>query len=178
MWLIYALGLIEPDGYTDGTGGSVVFWRLIRVEGEKANSRGTRSEMHLEQVQQQTPLMPWIDCSDTYLASVFTAWDIHRDHCAQILYWKDNGEGLGTRSILQVRYGEWNHAVELGRFVALVGACFLGLNCSGSHGEAWGDGAVISAVLPAGIYFFEPFGWYSRKVSGPKVARVDEGYYG
>lgn len=162
MWTDPELtGLFEPDGYTDGTGGSIDYWQFIR---DNEGSPNSSSEIHLEQITGDTPMEPVIDCSDAYLASTFTAWDVRRDHCAQVLYWKDSGIGLGTRSILQVRYGKWNCAVELGRLVALVGACFLGLNCSGGYGEAWGDGAAISAVLPATVYFFEPFGWINRKV--------------
>lgn len=160
----YPIGLVEPDGYTDGTGGSIVYWQFIR---DSEGSHSTNYEMHLAQATGETPMEPGIDCSDTYLASAFTAWDVLRDHCAQVQYWKDNGMGLGTHSILQVRYGEWNCIVELGRLVALVGACFLGLNCSGGYGDTWGDGAAISAILPATVYFFEPFGWINRKVRVP-----------
>lgn len=150
---------VELDGYTDGTGGSIVYWRLVREGGSPS-----ACNVHLEKVETQIPTESRLDFSDKYLASAHTAWDVHRDRCVQVLYWKNNRFGLGTR-VLQVKYGEWGHHVELGLFVSLVGTCFSALNCTGGYGDASGDGAAISAVFPATVYFFEPFGWgANRKV--------------
>lgn len=130
-------------------------------EGGSSSSCG----VHLEQVETQIPTGSRLDFSDKYLASAHTAWDVQRDRCVQVLYWKNSGLGIGTRTILQVKYGDWSHHVELGLFVSLVGTCFSALNCTGGYGDASGDGAAISAVFPATVYFFEPFGWgTNRKV--------------
>lgn len=145
------------DGYTDGTAGCLSYWRIVKEDEDERCLHG--SKVHLEQVEQETPVDPGIDSSDKSLTSVFTAWDAHRDHCAQVFFWK--GEDY---SVLQFRYGGQNCIVEKGRFAALVGACFRGLNI-GNYAETTGDGAAISAVFASTVYFYEPFGFGERKVS-------------
>ncbi|KAF8474290.1 hypothetical protein BDZ91DRAFT_713999 [Kalaharituber pfeilii] len=144
-----ALQIDVEDGYTDGTGGSIVFWKLVN------NDESTKEvDIRLQQVESHARMEPGIDYSDKHLASAFTAWDVLRDHCAQVLFWKGD-----HYSVLQFRYGSENCIIEIGRYTALVGACFLGLNHTTGNGIEYDDGAVVSAVFASSVYFYEPFGW-------------------
>lgn len=141
----------DEDAFTDGTGGGLVYWTIIRS--------GQQHGAHAITMQKSnSPTAPEgaFDSTDKVLEGVFTAWDLKEDCCAQVLGWK----GQYNFAALQFRYGARTCVIETTeRHLSLYGACFAGLNNKLSIGRRGSRaGAVMSALGEAAVYFCEPFG--------------------